>query len=282
MFNFFNKKKLPDFLDYDLDGVNIIQYADKIDNDKKDYNQTVNNKISKKNKKYFYLLFFIFLVLMLYFLYSLLKSLFSGKINYDIYEVTKGQIVKYTTERGFILRDETVYYSQGTGYINLLCLSNTRTNKGNLLYVINDNDQLQQKKTELSVEDYNKIAINIRKYMNSDLKMNFYNFSNYTKTLQSFINELFNISNISSIIDQGSIKVDFAGFAEQSGIISYALDGYEDLKEEKFNTNLLNSVYNIQVINQNGTVSKGDKIFKIITSPDYNIIFESKNDYSSV
>ena len=284
MFGFFKKKdKLPDFNTEVFDDIKITQYSDNIIDEDSDI-EIVKEKNPKKTKsnKYIYGLFLIFTVLMLYFIYSLLKSIFSGSMNYDIYEVTSGQIIKYNTERGFIIRDETVYTAKESGYINFLCLSNTRTNKGNLVYVINDNDDLNMKKTLLNDDDFNKIASNIKKYMNTDLKIDFYNFSNYTKTLKLFIKELSNISNLSNIMNQGNMKVDFAGFSEKSGIISYALDGYENLTEENFNSNLLNSIYNVNVTNQNETVNVGDKIFKIIDNPKYDIIFEGRNDYSPV
>ena len=285
MFGFFNKKnKLLNFDTEFFDDIKITQYSDKlIDNINEDKEVNKEKKHTRiKGSRYMYGLFFIFAVLIFYFIYSLLRSLFMGNINYDIYEVTSGQIIKYNIERGFIIRDETVYNAKENGYINFLCLSNTRTNKGNLIYVINDNDNLNMKKNLLNEDDYTKIASNIKKYVNTDFKINFYNLPNYIKTLQSFIKELSNISNLTNIMNQGSMKVNFAGFSEKSGIISYAIDGYEDLMENNFNSNLLNNVYNIHMTNQNEAVNIGDKIFKIIDNPEYNIIFESKNDYSSV
>lgn len=244
-----------------------------------------DNKKSKKvkeggYKKSIYLIYFIVLFIFIYILFSMSKTLFT-KNKVDVYEVKKGQITKHNAERGFIFREETVYKAEASGYINFLSLSNTRVNKGNLIYIVNSDSKINIEDKSLKAEDYVDISNLIRNYSDEDLSK-FYEVYNYSERIKAYINELSLISNLSNVVSKGNLKVDFAGFSKKAGIISYVVDGYENDNIYSFNEKKIAKSYEVKVSKQNNTVREGEDIYKIISNPTYDIVFSSKNKYDDL
>ena len=231
------------------------------------------------NPFYIFICFFVFLV-SAYLIISILRSKFNNRVGVEIYEVQNGEIVNYSQETGFIFRNEEVFPANETGYINFMNLSNTRISKDSLLYIINEENKYNLDTVSFSDNDYETIINSVKNYINNTNDLYFQNTYNYNKSLNYILSELKMVDTLSSITDNTEIEVKSVGYAKKSGIISYYLDGYENRIQNDFTSNYINLSDNVHVHDQSSYVKQGQNIFKIIYSPDYDIVFSSKFDYS--
>ena len=232
------------------------------------------------NPFYLFMCFFVFLV-SAYLIISILRSKFNSRVGVEIFEVQNGEIVNYSSETGFIFRNEEVFASNETGYVNFMNLSNTRISKDSLIYIINDENKYNLQDSSFSDKDYETIVNTVKNFINNTNDLYFQNTYNYNKSLNYVLSELKMVDTLSSITDNSEIEVKAVGYAKKSGIISYYLDGYENRIENDFTSNYINLSDNVNVHDQSSYVKQGQNIFKIIYSPDYDIVFSSKFDYSN-
>lgn len=232
------------------------------------------------NPFYLFMCFFVFLV-SAYLIISILRSKFNSRVGVEIFEVQNGEIVNYSSETGFIFRNEEVFASNETGYVNFMNLSNTRISKDSLIYIINDENKYNLQDSSFSDKDYETIVNTVKNFINNTNDLYFQNTYNYNKSLNYVLSELKMVDTLSSITDNTEIEVKAVGYAKKSGIISYYLDGYENRIENDFTSNYINLSDNVNVHDQSSYVKQGQNIFKIIYSPDYDIVFSSKFDYSN-
>lgn len=233
----------------------------------------------KFNAFYMFFLFFIFLI-SLYLVISVLRAKFNKRIGVEIYEVQTGEIVNYSSETGFIFRNEEVFASNDDGYINFMNMSNTRISKDSLLYIINDENKYNLDTVTFSDNDYNTIINHIKNFVNNSNDLHFQNTYNYNKSLNYLLSELKMVDVLSSITENNEIEVKSVGYAKKSGIISYYIDGYETRNQNEFTSNYINLSDGVNVHDQSSYVKQGQNIYKIINSPEYDIVFSSKFDYN--
>lgn len=246
---------------------------------------TEKNKQSKLKTSFISIIkivYIVFVIICIYFIFSFIRVKINHNNKIDIYEINTGEIIKYNKENGVIYRDEEVYTANENGYINYFSLSNSRVSKDSLIYIINDNNEYNAEKNELKDSDYDIILYNLKNYINNFNNLNFQNVYNYTNSLNTIIKELNIIDNLSNIQNNNEIKVKSVGYAKHSGIISYYIDGYETKSDMDFNERLIVSRDTMDKTNQGNVVNKGDSIFKIITNPDYEIVFKSNNNYDYI
>lgn len=64
------------------------------------------------------------------------------------------------------------------------------------------------------------------------------------------------------------------------GIISYTIDGYEDLKPEDVTADMLSaaSEYNPEDLREQNLVKSGDKVYKIINNDEWTIVIKTDKD----
>lgn len=233
-------------------------------------------------KMYFRVTVVFFIMLVLYFSFSFLKNKIGRKDSIEVYEVQSGELIKLKKEKGIIYRQEKVTYADKSGYVNFFPVSNSRINKGNVVCIINDNPQNILKNSDNSNIDFDRLAKEIRNFSVDVNNLHFHDVYNYNANLNSLVSELNMMSKLDEIVSSNSVRADAVSYSQDAGVISYVIDGFEDDTEYDFNTKQLINSFNVNVINQNDTISKGSPLYKIVTSPDYDIVFSSKNDYSDI
>ena len=267
----------------------FLNESSKKDNfDAKDYNSDNRDEEKpKKHKKvdaaklYFKIMIAFFVIFFVYISISFLKNKIGKKDTIDVYEVQSGELTKLKKERGVIYRQEKVTYAEKSGYVNFFPLSNTRINKGNIICIINDNPQNIINSSETKNIDYDRLAKEIRNFTIDVNNLHFYEVYNYNTNLNALVSELNMMSKLDEMVSSNSIRADYVSYSQDAGILSYVIDGYEEDDEYSYSDKVMNNSFNANVINQNATISKGSPIYKIVTSPDYDIVFSSKSDFSS-
>lgn len=227
----------------------------------------------------------IFGIIFLYIIINLFLYFTANRVTY--YEVTSGA-VSDDSERTFkalAVRSEDVSYAEHSGYINFYSRENTRVSKTTTLYSIDESGKINQLLAQMSEDEKKLSEENI-----ASLKEELYNFSSnydqmnydsvydFKNSLQGMVVELINNNAINSIYSslgdsqsgQFQIKT-----PENSGIVEYFIDNYEnfkveDTKESDFDLDNYTSVK----INSGDLVEKDSPIYKTITQEEWQLVIQ--------
>ena len=279
--NFYNNNNFKDSNDNEYRVLNEDNFdSNDIESDSIDKNEN-NIKRFKVSPFSLYLkiIFILFIFLLLYVGISFFRGKFKNKNSLEVYEVQNGELIKFQKERGMIYRDEVVSYAKKSGYVNFYPPTNTRINKGSIVCTINDNKTSDIKKNNVDNFNYDRLTTDIRNFTNDINDLHFYEIYNYKLNLNSLVSELSMISKLDEIVEKGTLTADYIDFSQEAGVISYIIDGYEGSDIYSFSEKNINSSLNFEIINQNTTVSVGKPLYKIVTNPDYYLVFTSKYDY---
>jgi putative membrane fusion protein len=260
------------------------------------------NKLIKKNR--FIIGMFIFISI--YFLINLVPTMFSKTDDTMLPQV--GSILSKTNAQGFVIKKETLYFSDGSGKLDTKIEEGTRVPAGieiaslsmansnsNISYEINQiNEKINklketnersliktENKDDNSIESFvDSIQANIKDGNYEDLSNNLNKINNDSSNEDStLINQSLDSLNqqkdrLLELYNSNIVKY----FSREAGIVSYEIDGFEDVfipKEfENYTYDKLivgkninkteNNVENVK--NTSFDVSSGQAIFKIINN----------------
>ena len=222
----------------------------------------------------------IFVIIALYILFSVFS--YSRRETLRFYEVREGSLVREKQYTGLILREEKTYTAKDSGYVHFSVSEGRRVSKGGELYFIDETGNLEKylqehpellgEFTEQQVED---IRLRLQDFSRSFQNNQFTGLYNLQGSLQStlFFNAEEGENRLQKILSQLGIKYSIVN-AEEAGIISYTLDGYEDFQKDKLNYNLFQNAQTTVSYIQNGVrVEAGNPLYKIISSSQWKLLF---------
>jgi hypothetical protein len=220
--------------------------------------------------------------------------LYNTKSAVKTYETTLGSLYDSETFTALAIRDEKIYNSDYSGYINYYQREGTKVASGDIICSVDETgrvaDLLANYKTDISnalnsdelavlKETLNKYKVNF----SSDSFNEIYNLkTDLNASILTSINENI-MANLDSLIESTGDSNFFNCInSPASGVVIYNTDGYENFNEDglskvsfdksKYQKNTLKNV------TSNSMVSSGDNAFKLIESENWNLYVElSKN-----
>ncbi|MCD7842811.1 MAG: hypothetical protein LUG56_10130, partial [Lachnospiraceae bacterium] len=195
------------------------------------------------------------------------------------YQVREGSLVENARYTGVIVREETVVYSDGAGYVNYFAAEKERVAVGNLVYTLDSSgtikdytDLLNADENSLSDSDKEEFRYLIDTFLEKYSDDSFSSVYDLHSTLTSQTDKLVNtllLENISSLYDSTSSMIAYH-YAADTGLVAYWTDGLEDLAVEEVTSALLEQTdYSRTELVSNMLVSEGDIVYKIIPSEKY-------------
>ncbi len=225
----------------------------------------------------------IFACIFIYFVIYIAMFLTRDRIS--VYEVVYGQTAESSNKfyEGLIIRDETPFYAPSAGYLNCFVREGEKVAVGSTVYTIDENGNITELLQETLAEsdtltDDNYASI---KNMISDFTLkysdtNFDSVYDFKVDIDAALLEYVNLNAINDII--GSMSAESLALfnmvkAEQSGIIAYYVDGYEDKSVEGLTTTDFNKEAYVKTTNKsNDLVAAGSPIYKTINSEKWDIV----------
>ena len=221
-----------------------------------------------------------FVIILIYLIIMLIKSFTQESLS--VYEIKEGRIIEKSEYSGVILRNETVYYTAEDGYVNYYIRDNSKIAVGNLVYTIDKNGEfndilensIQEGEIELDTEDLNLLKRKISEFMTGfsadkfddvyDIKAGIMNELHYYMEKQLSANkDLANNAN--------GIYTKY--YSDISGVISYCVDGYEELTADKINNDdFVKSKYNKKSLTDGKKIELWEPVYKIINGSEWSII----------
>ncbi len=244
-----------------------------------------NNVIQFPKRKRINIGILMFLGLIVFYLCGIMYSYFTSK-HIVSYQVLNSSLSTDSTYTGIALREETVYTTTKSGYLNYYAREASKVGCGNLVYSV-DSDGLVKEMMESNLTDnvsgINEDELNIIKSEITGFVSNF-NPSNYTDTYQLKYTIQNDISKILSESISQSLKgdnhVQFS-YAKEPGYVIYSVDGYEDLTVEEITEDIINQRnYDKKNLLMGQEISAGDAAYKLCTSENWSIVIECTEAYA--
>ena len=240
-----------------------------------------NNKQNKKSSvKSYYNIGFIFFGLLFVYLIVNIFCFFNRK-QIPLSEARFGSIIDNENFSGIIIRDEKLIKSNSQGYVSYYFRECEKAAKNSIICStsVSNNRANQQIKSTLDNKYLSLLKQQVQSFNHQNDKINFddvYNFYyNYENIVLEFhqlsVNKVQDIVN--KIDDKNQIYTN-----NISGIISYNIDGFEELKSTDIDLNTFNKEQqHIQLLAKE-TVKQGDIIYKIIDSENWKIVFPATDE----
>lgn len=223
----------------------------------------------------------IFAIIFVYMLFSVYTYMSKEKVQF--YEVVDGSIVNNKEYQGIILRQEDIYYTDRAGYVNYYIREGKRASVGTRIYSIDESGNMksflennQSEQVNLNHESLTDIKKQLSSYAMNFRNEQFTSVYDLQYTLEALIMEYvsFNtLENLDALLEQSGLNFQQVR-SEQAGVISYGIDGYEQLNaaavtEASFNR----SNYSRTAAKAGELIASGSPVYKIITNDNWSVVF---------
>ena len=221
------------------------------------------------------------MIIALYILFSVISFLRRDQIRF--YEVREGSLVRENQYTGLILRDEKAYTAKKSGYIHFTVSDGRRVAKKAELYTLDESGNLEK-----YLADHPELQNSLSEKQLKELRQRLESFSrsfknNQFSTLYSFQSGM-DSSSLSFSGEEGikqfniilnKLGIDYTiETAEEAGLVSYVLDGYENFKGEELTASVFQNLKLKKEYIQGGAkVEEGHPIYKIISSTNWKLLF---------
>lgn len=198
------------------------------------------------------------------------------------YEVKEGSLATDNTYRGIIIREETVVRAQTTGYVNYYAREGGRVAKNALVYVVDETGKLREDLIALSLEE-NSLSDRELAGLRSQIMDFTHNFDgtrydstyDYKFSLKNAVLKIANTNMLNSVSQDGipGGNVNYA-YAPATGIVSYWIDGYEDLTASDVTAELFGKEkkYEKKQFLSNTLMETGEAVYKLSTSEKWSLV----------
>lgn len=225
-----------------------------------------------------------FSVILLYIIISVILSL--GKDSISTYQITgDGSIMETSIKTtGLILRDETIISTDKAGYLNYYIKDGERVAKHSAIYSLDETGTIANYLSQLSQENISGLKKNYTELKSTitNFKSN-YNPNNFTSVYDfkyDFNNRILELTNESSmeqldeyLKENGSAQSFKKVYSGQSGIVSYTMDGYEDLKPADITSEKMDiSKYNKKQLKTGELIPQNAPVYKIVSNENWKLI----------
>ena len=205
------------------------------------------------------------------------------------YQVIEGSLSSNNIYTAVALRTEKIITSENAGYINYFATEGGRVAVGNLVYTVDESGQLLEylksqgsEEVALSDEDLSELRTQIVNFDSSFDANSFYTVYDFKISLDGTVQKLSNSSilqNIQSLNENsGTLSSIIYKNAQDTGIVVYSTDGYEDLTLQTITAaHFDESAYEKNQLINNTLVKPGDPVYKICTNEEWSIVIQ-END----
>ena len=206
------------------------------------------------------------------------------------YQVNEGSLSTDNIYDAIAIRKEKIVPSDTAGYVNYFATEGGRVAVGNLVYTVDESGQLLEylksqgsEEVALTDQDMAELRTQIVRFDSSFDPHNFYTAYDFKISLDGIVQKLSNSSilqNIHSLNSEGGTlqSINYKN-AQETGIVVYSLDGYEDLTLEQMTKDKFDQTNyeKTQLINNN-LVKAGDPVYKICTDEEWSVVINENDE----
>ncbi len=199
------------------------------------------------------------------------------------YNVQEGSLTSNSIYKGIALRREEIVPCTNAGYVNYFTREGYRVAVGNLVYTIDETGRLsdyintnESGENSLSDSDLSELKSEITAFTSRFDRKQFTDVYNFKYSVEGTVLKLANyniLENVNSLNDNsGTALVNYC-YAAKSGIVTYSVDGYENLKLEDMTAEHFDQKeYEKKHLVNNELLANGDPAYKLSTDEDWSIV----------
>lgn len=241
----------------------------------------------KNNKRFPWLGLIFFGLICVYIVINLIR--YAGKDPLDIYEIT-GQGKDSSMEKtAFILREESLVFSQKEGYPRYYVAEGDKVAKnGNVCSITESNDIYSLyadvvSEKNLSRDDMRALKDEVLSFRNSFSGSDYSDVALMNQKIVNTVNYRIDnrlLSEMEKIISKTGTDISFSNvYIPETGLISYNSDNYtgyvlEDITEDCFDREKLTS----ESLKNLEKMTTGQTLFRLVTSEDWKLVFPLTGD----
>ena len=224
----------------------------------------------------------IFVIIFIYVVFNVI--MYFTETHISPYEVEYGTMAANNIYSGLVIRDETVYTSEYKGAVNYYVKEYSKVGFNDLVYSVDENGSVANKLNEAK-QDVAKVSNSasadiielLEDFHLSYDGVDFYEVYALKDEVNSLLNEALSLDALAQISEYADTAEGNNTFhrvrAKEDGIISYYVDGYENMTVDTFEPSMLNkATYQKENLKVNATVGAGDAVYKMINSEKWHII----------
>ena len=202
------------------------------------------------------------------------------------YEVKEGSLSTNNIYDAVALRTEKIVESDTAGYVNYFATEGGRVAVGNLVYTVDESGQLLEylksqgsEEVSLSDGDLSELRTQIVNFDSSFDPQNFHTVYDFKVSIDGTVQKLSNNSILSNIqsLNSSSATLQSINYknAQDTGIVIYSIDGYEDLTLETMTSAVFDeSNYQKTQLVNNTLVKSGDPVYKLCTDEEWSVVIK--------
>lgn len=199
------------------------------------------------------------------------------------YSVKEGSLSSNSVYKGIALRNEEIVKCYDAGYVNYFAREGERAASGDLIYTIDESGRLsdyintnESGENSLSDTDLAELKAEITSFTSRFDRKEFSDVYNFKYNVEGTVLKLANyniLANVDALNNtSGTALINYC-YAPKSGIVTYFIDGYEDLKLEDMTAELFEQKdYEKHHLVNNELLANGDPVFKLSLDEDWSII----------
>lgn len=224
----------------------------------------------------------IFAFLFLYLI--IIGVLYLTRDHVQMYRVTEGSLSGSTRYTGLIVRSEEVTSAENSGYVNFYLREGSKAGVGTLVYSLDENGTATEKLSQLARESGNltedrlsSLRTRLSQYSSSYDPMRFSDLYDVSYDLRSSLMEYVNQTALEELMRSldGLGSYFSLKYAQQSGLVVYSTDGYEDWQETDVKkADFDRSGYQRTAVRGGQLIEGGKPVYKTITSYDWDVLFQ--------
>lgn len=222
-----------------------------------------------------------FLVIAIYIVITFI--IYCRKPRISIYEVVEKQLSNEYNCTGLILRDETIVNTSQSGYLNYYYSDGTKVGKNTVVYTLDETGEIYELLSSSSAEgtlsksDRKLLWDDISEFRKTYTSGEYSTVSDFVYNVENTVLELSTSSmaeNVKKILKENHISDNYTSVVtEQSGIISYFMDGYEGKNVDAIGPqDFVRTDYEKQQLRTSEKLESGDPAYKLITGEDWTIV----------
>ncbi|SEW26988.1 HlyD family efflux transporter periplasmic adaptor subunit [[Clostridium] fimetarium] len=221
----------------------------------------------------------IFTIILIYLIAFI--SMYISKSKVRTYEVYAGSLTSNSVYKGIALRTEKVFNSSFSGNINYYIREGVKAKVGDTIYTVDETGRVAEILSQLN-NDKNSLSADNLKVIKSTLNSFKVDYSgdefnkvydlkaDINSTVLQSINENI-VNNLDSIISKtGSENLFQTIKSDTSGVVEYAIDGYEEFNEDKLSSSVFDKNNNPKNnLKTESLIVANNPVYKVITSEDW-------------
>lgn len=227
----------------------------------------------------------LFAIILIYVVVTILIYMTGKHITF--YQVQEGTVLKDEVYTGIALRTEQVIDAKQDGYLNFYQAEGTKIASGDQICAVSDrkldfsSKKEKEQTAELTVDEQKTLLSEIRVFTEGYEESAFSDVYSLKDKISSVGEEKTNQSQSAKLLsalkeEKGSYE-DY--YSPRDGILSYEIDGYENLKPEDVTDNILNKKeYSKKETVNNQKITSGSGVYKLVTSENWTIVMKINSD----